>query len=212
MDYYETMIDFDEFMEMLSDGNACLDDIIKYKDIKNRKLFINEEIDSDSVAEAIKQIMRYNSDDRDKAVEDRMPITLYLCSVGGYIDPGFSLIDVILQSKTPVYTVNMGLWYSTAFLIGLSGHKRFAFSHSKFLMHDGWISLENSGSKAKDYMKFSDECNEKIKEYVLERSNIDSEQYDKQTRDEWYMLSEQAKEYGFVDYIIGQDCVLDEVI
>ena len=43
-------------------------------------------------------------------------------------------------------------------------------------------------------------------------SSSPSEEYEKNYRVEWYMYSELAKEKGFVDYIIGEDCDLDEII
>ena len=51
-------------------------------------------------------------------------------------------------------------------------------------------------------MKFNDEMNEKIREYVLSHSKITEEEYEKMERCEWYMCAEQMLELGLVDEII----------
>lgn len=189
-----------------------VDEYIYFHNLQDRKLYLTEEIDSCVVDNYVRHILQYNADDKDKPVEARKPILLYCTSNGGLIYDGFELIDVILQSKTPVYTINLGYQYSMAFLIGLAGHKRFASEYATFLMHDGSYFIMNSGVKAQDEMEFNKRVEERIKKYVLSRTNISSKMYDKQMRKEWYMFADEAKELGITDYIIGKDCVLEDII
>lgn len=127
------------------------------------------------------------------------------------MDAGFQLIDTILHSKTPVYTINTGYQYSMGFLIGLAGHKRFGTPNAKYLMHDGTYAVCNSSTKIRDHMKFQEREDERLKQYILEHSNITADEYDANLRVEWYMFADEAKQKGFVDYIIGQDCDIDMV-
>ena len=131
---------------------------------------------------------------------------------GGDVDAGFELIDTILASKTPVYTINLGYQYSMGFLIGLAGHKRYAAQNAKFLMHDGSNLIWNSGAKAQDQMEFQKRVEQRIKQYVIARSNVTSEEYDSKLRVEWYLFADEAKEKGFCDHILGVDCELDEIV
>lgn len=156
--------------------------------------------------------MQINREDMGVAREDRKPIILYVTSNGGDVDAGFALIDVILSSETPVYVINQGYQYSMGFLIGLAGHKRFAMPHAKFLMHDGSQFIYNSGAKAQDQMEFNKRMEERIKQYVLSRTEITSEMYDSQMRKEWYMFADEAKKLGVTDYIIGEDCTINDII
>ena len=156
--------------------------------------------------------MQFNKEDKNIAVEDRIPILLYVTSNGGEVDSGFELIDVIMSSKTPVYTINLGYQYSMGFLIGLAGHKRYAMRNAKFLMHDGSNFIYNSGAKAQDQMEFQKKVEERIKQYILSRSKITSEEYDSKLRIEWYLFADEAKNKGFVDFILGEDCDIDAVI
>lgn len=132
--------------------------------------------------------------------------------MGGDVDAGFELIDAILASKTPVYTINLGYQYSMGFLIGLAGHKRYATQNAKFLMHDGSNLIWNSGTKAQDQMEFQKRVEQRIKQYVIAHSNVTSEEYDSKLRVEWYLFADEAKEKGFCDHILGVDCELDEIV
>ena len=208
--YYD--IEFDA--EGILVENGMVEELFYLQDLKQRKLFLNADVDAMSVSDIVKHIMQFNREDKMWAIEpkDRRPIILYITSDGGEVDAGFELIDVIQSSKTPIYTVNLGYQYSMGFLIGLAGHKRFATRNSKFLMHDGSNFVYNSGAKAQDQMKFQSRVEQRIKDYILSRSNVTSEEYDSKLRVEWYLFAEEAKEKGFTDYIIGVDCDMDEVV
>lgn len=206
--YYDIDIDIEK--ALLDSG--MVDEIFYLKDLKQRKLFLNTDVEQLSVGEIVKHIMQYNKEDIGVEPDKRTPIILYVSSNGGEVDSGFELIDVIMASKTPVFTVNLGYQYSMGFLIGLAGTKRFAMRNAKFLMHDGSNFVYNSGAKAQDQMEFQRRVEDRIKQYILSRSKITSKEYDSKLRVEWYLFADEAKGKGFCDYIIGDDCDIDEVI
>ena len=207
--YFDIDIDGDKLA-----NHMVLDEVFYLKDLKQRKIVISEDIDDEAVPvqDAIHNILQFNADDRMLPPEARKPILLYLTSNGGSVDVGMQLIDIILNSKTPVYTINTGRQYSMGFLIGLAGHKRFATKNAKFLMHDGTTFVVDSTSKAKDQMEFQIKIDERIKQYVLSRSKLTAEEYDKKYTKEWYMFADEAKENGFVDFIVGVDCDIDAIV
>lgn len=207
--YYD---DIDVEVWALSPENSTLMDVFYLKDLKQRKLYLNTEITQDNVSDAIRHILQINREDEGIEPENRKPIILYVVSNGGEVDSGFELIDVIQCSKTPVYTVNLGYQYSMGFLIGLAGHKRFAMRNAKFLMHDGSNFVYGTGSKVQDQMEFNRRVEQRIKNYVMSRSKVTSEEYDSKVRVEWYLFADEAKEKGFTDYIIGEDCPVTDII
>lgn len=206
--YYDIEVDLED---VLVEG-GMIDDLFYLKDLQQRKLFLNDDITSLTIESVVKHIMQFNKEDKGIDTDERQPILLYVSSNGGCVDAGFELIDVIQSSKTPVYTINLGFQYSMGFLIGLAGHKRFATKNAKFLMHDGSNFIYNSGAKAQDQMEFQRKVEARIKEYILSRSKLTSEEYDGKLRVEWYLFADEAKEKGFVDFIVGVDCDVDEVI
>lgn len=199
-----------DFLQTLLEKGR-IEDYFYIKELSQRKLFITDEICFDTTSDIIKNILQYNREDRGKTNDERKPIVLYISSPGGSVEAGMQLIDVIRESKTPVYIVNTGICYSMAFLIFLCGDKRFSMKSSTFLMHDGSLSTFDSAKKAQDLMRFNDRVESRIKEYVLQTTNITDDLYEEKSRVEWYMFADEAKELGIVDYIIGEDCDIDEV-
>ncbi len=206
--YYEFDLDLDEILN----ERSALEEVLYVRDMVQRKFFLTTEIEQDSVTDIVRHIMQINKEDSGIDPEKRKPILLYIASVGGEVDSGFELIDVIRTSKTPVYTINLGYAYSMGFLIGLAGHKRFAFPNSKFLHHDGAIGLVNSGNKIRDQMEFQGLVESRIREYVISRTKVTEDEYDEHLRREWYLFADEAKNYGMVDFIIGVDCDLADII
>ena len=204
--------DFDFSFEEVVNDRATVEELLYVKDIQQRKFFLTTEIAQETVADIVRHIMQINKEDKGIPYEQRVPILIYVASNGGEVDAGFELIDVILASKTPVYTINMGYQYSMGFLIGLAGHKRFAAKNAKFLMHDGSNFVYGNSSKVQDRVRFDARVEERIREYVLSRSRVTPEEYDSKFRVEWYMFADEAKEKGFTDYIIGVDCDIDEIV
>ena len=206
--YYDIDITLDEILT----SGGMVEELFYLKDLKQRKLFLDTDVEQISAGNIAKHIMQYNAEDKGKSIEERKPIILYVASNGGEIDAGFELIDVIRGSKTPVYTVNLGYQYSMGFLIGLAGHKRFAVPNAKFLMHDGSNFIWDSGAKAQDKMEFQKKVEARIRQYVVERSHITEEEYDSKLRVELYLFADEAKEKGFCDYILGVDCDMDDIV
>lgn len=204
--YFDIELDIDKLI------NEDLSSIFYLKDLKQRKLFLESDVEQVTVSDIVKNILQYNKEDEGIPADERMPIRLYIASNGGEVDAGFELIDAITTSVTPVYTINLGFEYSMGFLIGLAGHRRYAMPNSKFLMHDGSNFVYNSGSKAQDQMAFNAKVEERIKRYILSRSKLTEEEYDSKVRVEYYLFADEAKEKGFTDYIIGADCPVDRVI
>ena len=91
--------------------------------------------------------------------------------------------------------------------------ERYAFPSSVLLQHDGELSLQNSTSKVRDTMKFFESMEERTKQHVLKYTTMTEEFYDKHYDQEYWMYAnEKGKELGMVDYIIGEDCSLDDIL
>lgn len=193
--------------------NLTYDDALIMEDIEQRKLYLNTCIDETAITHLAYYILRYNAMDKDIPIDKRKPITLYINSVGGSVSDGWGLIDAIITSKTPVYTVNLALCASMAFLVYIAGHKRFSMPHAEFLMHDGMSGVIDSTAKARDRMDFeTNQLEVMTKEFVLKYTKISDDIYEKQYRREWWFLPEEGQEIGAVDKIIGKDCDIDQII
>lgn len=180
--------------------------------LQNRILIFNQDVDFRIIEDAVAWIIQWNIEDLCLSKKDRKPITIFIHSWGGDPLSANSLVDTIQTSETPIRVVGLGFIASAAYLIYLSADERYAFKNSVFLQHDGEINLENSSGKAKDTMAFFDEMNERIKQYILDRTTMDEKVYNKNEGREFYMYAEEAKEYGIVHKIIGEDISLKQIL
>ena len=181
-----------------------------FNGLKNRELWLDTDVDiEEGTLVLIKQIIRWNREDKDKPIEQRKPIVLYCFSFGGDLDICNSLVDTIKCSKTPIYTVNVGRCMSAAAYIYISGHKRFAFEKSYFLFHQGSGSVQGNfeevDSQMEDYKKKVSALSDLIAEYT----NYSKAEIKKNIKKEWYISSKDAIEHGVCDKIIES---LEEVI
>lgn len=201
----------DEFFTFPEEENTIRDELLR-SFLNDRTIIINDVVGTDILEAASLQIMKFNKIDKDIPAEKRAPIWIYIQSPGGSVMAGLNLVDIIESSETPVYTVCFSNCSSMAFHIFISGHKRFAFKNSILLNHDGEVSVNNSSSKAKDTMAFFNSLEERIKNHVIEKTNISSTFYDSIYEKEYYMYAnEEGKTLGCVDYIIGEDVQLNDI-
>lgn len=178
---------------------------VGWKDWVNRVLVINEPIDEEIVVhDYILPIIRWNEEDKGVAVEDRKPITLYLNTPGGDVFIGLILAEVIRKSTTPVNITVLALAASMGGVLLVAGHKRTAFEFSNVLLHDGSLGLSGSRNKVKDNMKFYDEKDAQLKQFILSNTKITEEKYKEMEDREWWITAKDALELGIVDEIITQ--------
>ena len=205
---------FNEFKDLKPNNiSVDMDDYMVLDDWKNRRLYINDYITNDIIDVVSMNVIRFNQEDKDVPIEERKPIILYINTGGGSVTSGFSAVDIMLSSKTPVYTVNLGICYSMGFHLFISGKKRFSLENSTFLLHDGSNGVMDSASKVRDYINFTeDQMAAKIKSHVLNHTTISEKLYEEKYRIEWYMYSEEAKKYGICTDIVGEDCDIDSII
>ena len=209
----------DEMNTGLSGSKVMLyyDDLESISNLTQRRLFYYGDdfglICTDVQYNIVKSILAYNYADRDAGIpkDKRKPIFLFLLSPGGEVSSGFSIIDAIELSETPVYVVNVGECSSMAFLIFLAGHKRFSFPNATFLMHDGSTWTYGSTAKVISQAKNLELVEERIKAYVIKHTKIDEKLYDANYLKEWMMFPEEAKGHGVCDFILGKDVPLSMV-
>lgn len=172
-----------------------------YRNLEDRVIWIDYEVD-ESILEVSKLIMYFNKLDKDIPVSERKPIKLLIYSYGGDGQACFSLLDIIALSKTPVWTVNVGVSMSAGLLILLAGHKRFCLKNSTALAHSGSGgasgTFEQTEAQMKDYRRFVDT----MRNYIIDRTDIDQKTLNKYKNKEWYLYSEDQVKYHIVDKVV----------
>lgn len=197
-----------EFEDEFSDVSGVLDTSLPdpgllepYRRLREREIVWNDDIDDATIDIAL-YIKKWNEEDKGIDVKDRKPIKIFINSDGGSVDTVLHVIDMIRLSKTPVYTIGMGRVYSAGGLLLMAGHKRYIFSHTSCLIHDGSSGAIGSIGKMLDNLEFTKRLEEKMKQYILTSTHITAEMYDQNYRRDWFMFSEEMIELGIADEIV----------
>lgn len=165
----------------------------------DRIIFIGTPID-DQVANIVQaQLLFLESvDSRD--------IRIYINSPGGMVYAGLGIYDTMQMIKPKVGTTCTGMAASMAAILLCAGNKgnRSSLKHSRVMIHQPIGNVEGQASdieiSAREIKKIKNELYEIISKHTgrsLERIEKDSD------RDHW-MTSNEAKDYGMIDEVIGQ--------
>lgn len=172
----------------------------------DRAIYINDAILPENAGSINKQINFWNIiDDTDEIpTEERVPIKLYINTPGGDLPAALSIIDTIILSRTPVWTITLATGYSAGFFIGIAGHKRFAYPHSSFLFHEGCFVNGGDAHKFLQGANFYEKQLKQLKKLVLDRTNITEEMYEEHKKDDLWLLADEALKYNIVDEIMTE--------
>jgi len=189
--------------ELISQLSQTADPIMYqyFKRLNDRTIVINDSI-SDTIIETVcLPLLEMDNDDSGKE------INILLNSVGGQVHNGLFLCDLITKLKTKTTITVMAYAYSMGSLIIMAGFNNpnvtvKCYPFSTALIHSGSTYLEGTTTQVKDYFKFSEKYELKIKNFILSHTKITEDQYEKMSRYEWYMTSEEMLEYGLVNEII----------
>jgi len=175
--------------------------LLEYKNMQNRIIYMDFDVGVNAY-ELCKQITRWNLEDLGTSIEDRKIIKLYLMNYGGSSDIMLHIYDTIKLSKTPVYGYNLGACASAGFWIFIACDKRYMFKNATCLIHDGEVTLANSGSKAMDNAKAYKQMVGSLQSIVLENTEIPKSTLTKKWKDEWSLTSEECFKYKICDEIV----------
>lgn len=172
-----------------------------YQDEQDRIFWVDGEI-GDSLLDLVKMIIKCNKEDKDKPIDGRKPIKVYIDSPGGDVCALWTTIKAIEMSKTPVYTINYCTAFSAAADLLASGHKRFALPGTSVMVHSGSCMFGGTVEQAENMKKHFDKLGKKVTDNFLARTKIDPKTFKKKAPGDWYMDEEEALKNGLIDEIV----------
>ena len=193
----------DELFE-LSSNNLALYEKLYTSLLKERIIYLNGDIDDNTVDLVTMQIILVNEREKDVPTEELKPLTIYLNTHGGDVDVTVHLIQVIQDSRIPIHVKVLSMAASAGLYITIACKHRVAYKNSILLLHKGSMYVGGNTASAEDTMDFyKDIIQQKFDDLVLARTKITKEELKKIRRNETYCLGEEAFEkYGFIDEVI----------
>lgn len=192
-------------LDMFTDPELQIDgeQVVNTFNFTNRSLYLCSEITHDHAIAFSDAIRFWNAvDEADEIpIEERSPIKIYIDSPGGDLDATFSIVDSILLSETPVWTITIGSGDSGGFFVGISGHKRIGYPHSSYLFHEGSCQNEGDAHKYLQQVDFYKKKLAMLKKLTLKNTKITEDEYKKHRKDDLWFTAEDALQKGVIDEI-----------
>ena len=177
-------------IEQTSKGERSYD--IFSRLLKERIIFLSEQVDSASASLVIAQLLFLDAEDPGK------DIYLYINSPGGSITDGMAIYDTIQYIKSDVCTICVGMAASMGAVLLASGTKgkRYALPNSEILIHQPLIGggLSGQATEVKIHADHLVATREKLNKVLSERTGQSIETIQKDTERDNYMTAQQAKE------------------
>ena len=167
--------------------------------LKDRIIFLGSAIDDGVANTVIAQLLFLENQDPEKDIK------LYINSPGGSVTAGLAIYDTIQYIKPDVYTICIGQAASMGALLLAAGTKgkRFSLPYSRIMIHQPWGGTQGTASdisiQAKEILRMREELNKVLSKHTGQPLD----RIEKDTDRDYFMSSEEAKNYGLVDEVLG---------
>ncbi len=166
--------------------------------LKDRIIFLGEEVNDVSASLIVAQLLFLESEDPNKDIH------LYINSPGGSVTAGMAIYDTMNYIKCDVSTICIGMAASMgAFLLsGGAKGKRMALPNAKIMIHQPSGGAKGQATEISIVAEEILKTRQKLNEILSANTGKSYEDIAKDTERDNYMTSEEAKEYGLIDKVI----------
>ena len=166
--------------------------------LKDRIIFIDQEIDDHLASVVVAQLLFLEAEDPEK------DINIYINSPGGSVTAGFAIYDTMQHIKCDVVTICMGMAASMgAFLLaaGTIG-KRYALPNAEVMIHQPLGGAQGQATEIEIAAKHILRTREKLNKILADRTGQTIKAIERDTERDNYLSAEEACAYGLVDKVM----------
>ena len=184
-------------IEQTSRGERAFD--IYSRLLNERIIFLGSGINDEVANVVVAQMLHLESDDPDK------DINLYINSPGGSVYAGLAIYDTMQFIKPDVVTTCVGIAMSMGALILAGGAKgkRFALPNAKILIHQLSGGFQGPAADIEIHAKEALSLRRHLDEILALHTGQSIEKVSQDTDRDYFMTSEEAKDYGIIDQVIS---------
>ncbi|MFA7228344.1 MAG: ATP-dependent Clp protease proteolytic subunit [Melioribacteraceae bacterium] len=167
--------------------------------LRERIIFLGTAIDDHVASLTIAQLLFLEAEDADK------DIFLYINSPGGSVSAGLAIYDTMKYIRSKVSTICVGLAASmgAVLLAGGEAGKRSSLPNSKIMIHQPWVGgLQGQTTDIEIHAKEMLKTRAALYNILVEHTGKSYEQIAKDCDRDYYLTSEEAKEYRLIDNIL----------
>ena len=168
--------------------------------LKDRIIFLGEEVTDVSAGLIVSQLLFLESEDPDK------DINLYINSLGGSVVAGMAIYDTMQYIKCDVSTICMGMAASMgAFLLaGGAKGKRYALPNAEIMIHQPSGGAQGQATDIEIVSNHIIQTKKKLNQILSENTGQPYEKIAADTERDNYMTAQEAAAYGLIDSVISK--------
>jgi ATP-dependent Clp protease protease subunit len=166
--------------------------------LKDRIIFLGSAIDDYTANTIIAQILFLQTEDPDKDIH------IYINSPGGVVSSGLAIYDTMQYVKPDICTYCIGQAASMGALLLTAGAKgkRFALPHSRIMLHQPMGGFQGQATDIEIHAREILRLKEMLNGILSLHTGRSFDQIQTDTDRDFFMSSDEAKEYGVVDEVI----------
>lgn len=166
--------------------------------LKERIIFLSGAIDEDVANIIIAQLIFLEHEDPKKDIK------LYINSPGGQVTAGMAMYDTMQFIQPDVATICVGIAASMGAVLLCAGAagKRAALPNAEVMIHQVMGGAEGQASDIEISARHILKTKDKLNHILAQHTGQNLKKVEKDTDRDYYMSSEEAKEYGIIDTII----------
>lgn len=167
----------------------------------DRIIFLGTAINND-VANIIQaQLLFLDSSDPGK------DIAIYINSPGGSVYDGLGIYDTMQFISSDISTICTGMAASMGAVLLVAGteKKRFALKHSRIMIHQPMGGAQGQASDIEITAREIQKLKKELYTIIADHSGNSFEKIEKDSDRDYWMSSQEAKEYGMIDDILTKN-------
>ena len=175
--------------------------------LRERIIFIGMPIDDHIASLTIAQLIFLEAEDSQK------DINLYINTPGGSVTAGMAIYDTMRYIKPDIATICVGMAASMGaiLLAGGAEDKRSALPHSKIMIHQPWIGgLQGQTTDIEIHAKEMLKTRDTLYKILSKHTGKTIEQITKDCDRDYFLTSEEAKEYKLIDNVLETRIPVDK--
>ena len=168
--------------------------------LRERVVFLGTPVDDEVANLIVAQMLHLEAEDPEKDIQ------LYVNSPGGHVYAGLAIYDTMQFIKPDVATICVGIAMSMGALLLAGGAKgkRMALPNAKILIHQVSSGFQGQATDIEIHAKEIIDIRQRLDHIIAKHTKQDYDKVRTDTERDYFMSSEEAKDYGIIDRVISE--------
>jgi ATP-dependent Clp protease protease subunit len=168
--------------------------------LKERIIFLGTPIDDQIANLVVAELLHLESEEPEK------DISIYINSPGGSVYAALTIYDAIQFVKPDIQTTCVGIAVSVSALLlaGGTAGKRAALPNAKILIHQLSAGFEGQATDIEIQAREVINVKRRLEEIIATHTGQPLERVSKDMERDYFMTSEEARQYGIIDHVIAR--------